>query len=308
MQQNAPQTGFTRRTVTHAHQPVDSRSSGSAVLRRSPRGMSTVGAGSQVRSARGTGIAAVDVPSRRALVIIPTYNERENLPSLAAEILAQGEGFHLLIVDDGSPDGTGQIAEHLAAGEPRVSVLHRPLKAGLGPAYIAGLTQGLTGGFDYLLTMDADHSHSPADLGRLLAAVHDRGADVAVGSRWAKGGGTAGWPLLRRILSRAGSFYARVILGLSLHDVTGGFRCLRRSVVEALDVASIRSSGYAFLIELNYRAALQGFKIVEVPIVFTERVMGTSKMSGRIVVEAVYRVPVLRFTTRRALARAAVLR
>jgi dolichol-phosphate mannosyltransferase len=278
-------------------------------LRRSPaRGMNTVGAGSHVRSARGTGIAAVDVRSPRALVIVPTYNERENLPSLAAEILAQGEAFHLLIVDDGSPDGTGQIADHLAVDEPRVSVLHRPLKAGLGPAYIAGLTEGLSGGFDYLLTMDADHSHSPADLGRLLAAVHNRGADVALGSRWARGGGTAGWPLLRRILSRAGSFYARVILGLSLHDVTGGFRCLRRSVVEALDVASIRSSGYAFLIELNYRAALQGFKIVEVPIVFTERVMGTSKMTGRIVVEAVYRVPVLRFTTRRALARAAVLR
>jgi dolichol-phosphate mannosyltransferase len=270
--------------------------------------MNTVGAGSHLRSARGTGTAAVNVPPPRALVIVPTYNERENLPSLAAEILAQGEGFHLLIVDDGSPDGTGQIAEHLAAADPRVSVLHRPLKAGLGPAYIAGLTQGLTGGFDYLLTMDADHSHSPADLGRLLDAVHNRGADVALGSRWAKGGGTVGWPLLRRILSRAGSFYARVILGLSLHDVTGGFRCLRRSVVEALDVASIRSSGYAFLIELNYRAALQGFKIVEVPIVFTERVMGTSKMSGRIVVEAVYRVPALRFTTRRALAKAAVLR
>jgi dolichol-phosphate mannosyltransferase len=272
------------------------------------RAMSTVSAGSRVGSARRTGIAAVDVPAPRALVIVPTYNERENLPSLAAEILAQSEVFHLLIVDDGSPDGTGQIADDLAAGEPRVTVLHRPLKAGLGPAYIAGLAQGLSSGFDYLLTMDADHSHSPADLGRLLAAVHDRGADVALGSRWARGGGTAGWPLLRRILSRAGSFYARVLLGLSLHDVTGGFRCHRRTVVEALDVASIRSSGYAFLIELNYRAALQGFKIVEVPIVFTERVMGTSKMSGRIVVEAICRVPMLRFTTRRTLARAAVLR
>jgi dolichol-phosphate mannosyltransferase len=244
----------------------------------------------------------------RALVIVPTYNERENLLTLATEILAQGQAFHLLIVDDGSPDGTGEIADQLAAGNPRVTVLHRARKAGLGPAYIAGLTLGLSSGFDYLLMMDGDHSHDPADLPRLLAATHEGGADVALGSRWANGGGTKGWPLRRRVLSQAGSLYARTILGLSLHDVTGGFRCLRRSTVEALDVASIRSSGYAFLIELNYRTALQGFTIVEVPIVFTERVLGASKMSSRIVLEAVLRVPLLRVTTRRALSRAAVLR
>lgn len=261
-----------------------------------------------MRSTLETGVGQVDPDSRRALVIVPTYNERENLPSLVAEILAQSDAFHVLVVDDGSPDGTGAIADGIAAQEPRVSVLHREEKAGLGPAYIAGLTRGLAGGFEYLLMMDADHSHDPADLSRLLRAVESGGADVALGSRWARGGGTAGWPMLRRVLSRAGSLYARVILGLALHDVTGGFRCLRRSVVEALDVTSIRSSGYAFLIELNYRTALQGFTIVEVPITFTERVLGTSKMSSRIIVEAVYRVPMLRFTTRRALAKAAVLR
>ncbi|HWF57413.1 MAG TPA: polyprenol monophosphomannose synthase [Candidatus Dormibacteraeota bacterium] len=240
----------------------------------------------------------------RALVIVPTYNERENLSSLAAAILAQGEAFHLLVVDDGSPDGTGEIADRLAASDPRVSVLHRRRKSGLGQAYIAGLTRGLSSGFEYLITMDADHSHDPADLPRLLAAVHEGGADVAVGSRWTEGGGTSGWPLFRRVLSRAGSLYARVTLGLSLRDVTGGFRCLRRSALASLDVASIRSSGYGFLIELNYRAALRGFTIVEVPIVFTERAQGTSKMSTRIVLEAVLRVPLLRLTTRRALSRA----
>jgi dolichol-phosphate mannosyltransferase len=239
----------------------------------------------------------------RALVIVPTYNERENLSSLAAAILAQGEAFHLLVVDDGSPDGTGEIADRLAASDPRVSVLHRRRKSGLGPAYIAGLTRGLSSGFEYLITMDADHSHDPADLPRLLAAVHEGGADVAVGSRWTEGGGTSGWPLFRRVLSRAGSLYARVTLGLSLRDVTGGFRCLRRSALASLDVASIRSSGYGFLIELNYRAALRGFTIVEVPILFTERARGTSKMSTRIVFEAVLRVPLLRLTTRRALSR-----
>jgi dolichol-phosphate mannosyltransferase len=242
--------------------------------------------------------------SPRALVIVPTYNERENIASLAADILAQGEAFHLLVVDDSSPDGTGEIADRLAAADPRVTVLHRDRKSGLGPAYIAGLTHALSTGFEYLITMDADHSHDPADLPRLLAAVHEQGADIAVGSRWTEGGGTTGWPLLRQALSRAGSAYARLTLGLSLHDVTGGYRCLRRSALEALDVASIRSSGYAFLIELNYRAALRGFTIVEVPIVFTERALGTSKMSSRIVLEAVLRVPALRLTTRRALSRA----
>ena len=254
------------------------------------------------------GRTASDQTGPPALVIVPTYNERENVATLAAAILAQGPGFHLLIVDDSSPDGTGDVADQLAAAEPRITVLHRAHRTGLGPAYVAGLTLGLSRGFDYLLTMDGDQSHDPAALPLLLAAVHEDGADVALGSRWTKGGGIEGWPLHRQVLSRAGSLYARRILGLSLRDVTGGFRCLRRAALEALDVASIRSSGYAFLIELNYRAALQGFTIVEVPIVFRERVLGTSKMSGRIVLEAVLRVPLLRLTTRRALARSGVLR
>ena len=248
-----------------------------------------------------------DTAVPRALVSVPTRNERENLRTLAAAVLAQGAAFHLLVVDDDSPDGTGELVDELAAREPRISVLHRASKSGLGPAYVAGLTLGLSRGFDYLLTMDGDHSHAPADLPRLLAASHEQGADVVLGSRWTTGGGTRGWPLFRRLLSRAGSLYARVVLGLSLRDVTGGYRCLRRAAVVALDVTSVRASGYAFQIELNYRAALQGLRIVEVPIVFTGRVLGTSKMSSRIVLEAVLRVPLLRVTTRLARSRAAAL-
>ncbi|MDQ2961500.1 MAG: polyprenol monophosphomannose synthase [Candidatus Dormibacteraeota bacterium] len=261
------------------------------------------------RAASGAG-HAVRAPSggSRALVVVPTYNEIENLPTLAAEVLAQGEEFHLLVVDDASPDGTGRLADDLAAGNPRISVLHRARKEGLGPAYIAGLTQGLAGGFDFLLMMDGDHSHNPRDLRRLLAATRDGGADIAVGSRWTEGGGTAGWPWYRRMLSHAGSMYVRTALGVPLHDITGGFRCIQRSALEELDIASIRCSGYAFLIELNYRAALRGQRIDELPILFTERVMGSSKMSIRIVLEAVLRVPLLRITTPRAMARVADLR
>ena len=256
-------------------------------------------AGRDIRSAsRGT----------RALVVVPTYNERENLPTLAAEVLAQGDEFHLLVVDDASPDGTGVVADELAAGDARVRVLHRARKEGLGPAYIDGLMHGLADGFDFLLMMDGDHSHDPHDLPRLLAAARDGGADVALGSRWTTGGGTAGWPLHRRFLSRAGSLYVRAALGVPLHDITGGFRCIRRSALEALDITTIRCSGYAFLIELNYRAVLQGQRIVELPILFTERTMGSSKMSSRIVLEAVLRVPLLRLTTRRIMDRAADLR
>ena len=240
------------------------------------------------------------MPSRagdRALVVVPTYNERENLAPLVAAVTAQGPQFHLLIVDDASPDGTGELADELAATTPRVEVLHRDGKGGLGPAYIAGLTQGLAQGFDYLVTMDGDHSHNPADLPRLLAATRDRGADVAIGSRWTAGGGTSGWPLTRRVLSRGGSAYARLVLGLAVRDVTGGFKCMRRSALAALEIDTIGSSGYAFNIELTYRAALRDFIVEEVPITFTERVNGASKMSGRIVVEALLRVPALRATT-----------
>lgn len=231
-----------------------------------------------------------------ALVVVPTYNERENLRSLAAAVLAQGPEFHLLVVDDGSPDGTGDLADHLAAGEERIAVLHRAAKSGLGPAYKAGLSTGMAQGFGHLITMDGDHSHNPEDLPRLLSATRDHGADVAIGSRWTVGGGTSGWPLSRRVLSKGGSAYARFVLGLQIRDVTGGFKCLRRDALAALEISTIGSSGYAFNIELTYRAALRGFTIEEVPIVFTERVTGVSKMSKRIVVEALIRVPALRAT------------
>lgn len=245
--------------------------------------------------------------SPRVLVVVPTYNERDNLASLAPAILALGREFHLLVVDDGSPDGTGELADELAAADPRVTVMHRPGKAGLGPAYIAGLTAGMNRGFDYLATMDADHSHDPADLPRLLAATHEGGADVAIGSRWTAGGSTSGWPLGRRLLSRGGSTYVRLVLGVPLRDATAGFKCMRRSSLAALEIDTIGSSGYAFNIEVNFRATLRGFRIAEVPIVFTERRSGASKMSSRIVAEALLRVPALRSTTLRPIPEARTL-
>lgn len=260
-----------------------------------------MGGGVALLQAPTKGLTVPKLPNQRALVVMPTYNERGNLGPMAAEILSQGEEFHLLIVDDDSPDGTGRLADDLAAAEPRISVLHRPAKSGLGPAYIAGLSHGVAAGFDYLITMDGDHSHDPADLPRLLAETRDRGADVALGSRWTSGGGTRGWPLRRRLLSRGGSTYARLVLGIPLRDATAGFKCLRRSALAALELSTIGSSGYAFNIELNYRAVLRGFTVVEVPIVFTERTVGSSKMSGRIVLEALLRVPALRSTALRPL-------
>jgi dolichol-phosphate mannosyltransferase len=229
----------------------------------------------------------------RTLVVVPTYNEIGNLPTIVARILEQGEAFHILIVDDSSPDGTGVLARQMAMANPRVSMMHRPRKEGLGPAYIAGLLHGLRLGYGRLVTMDADLSHDPGDLPRLVAAV-EAGADVACGSRWVAGGGTAGWPLHRRLLSRSGSTYARMVLRLSIRDVTGGFKCFRRSALEVIDVASMRTTGYAFNIELNYRAVRSGMTVVEVPIVFTERVVGQSKMGTSIVLEALRKVPALR--------------
>jgi dolichol-phosphate mannosyltransferase len=230
----------------------------------------------------------------RTLIVLPTYNEAANLAGVVSGILAQGRGIDVLVVDDGSPDGTGALAERLAATEPRVSVLHRARKEGLGPAYIAGLLRGLSLGHDRLVTMDADLSHAPSDVPRLIAAV-DAGADVACGSRWVRGGGTAGWPLHRRLLSRGGSAYARTLLGLRLRDVTGGFKCFRREALLAIDVASMGTTGYAFNIELNVRAVRRGLTVVEVPIIFTERVAGQSKMGSAIVLEALRAVPALRW-------------
>jgi dolichol-phosphate mannosyltransferase len=229
---------------------------------------------------------------QRHLVVVPTYNERENLPRLVPAILAQRSSFDVLIVDDGSPDGTGRLADQLAAANPRVQVLHRAGKQGLGTAYLAGFRWALGRDYAAVFEMDADFSHQPDDLGRLLAAVEQH--DVAIGSRWAAGGGTRGWSTVRTVISRGGSWYARLLLGLELRDLTSGFKCFRREVLATLDLDSVRSNGYAFQVELNYLAQRAGFSIAEVPITFTDRTEGKSKMSWRIVQEAAVRVWCLR--------------
>jgi len=231
-------------------------------------------------------------------LILPTYNEAENVGAIvtaAGEVLAQAAdgGFHVLIVDDGSPDGTGQIADRLAAEHAWVHVLHRSEKNGIGPAYLAGFRHALDHGAGYVMEMDSDFSHDPADLARLLKAVHD-GADLALGSRYVPGGGVEEWGLLRRFISEGGSTYARLVLGLSVKDLTGGFKCFRREVLEAIDFQRVRSQGYAFQVELTYRSVQAGFRVVEVPIVFRDRQRGSSKMSWRIALEAIWLVPLLR--------------
>lgn len=240
-------------------------------------------------------------------LVLPTYNESENLEKMieaASSVLAHAapEGFAILIADDSSPDGTGQIADRLAAEYDWVHVLHRAKKEGIGPAYVAGFTHALANGADYVMEMDCDFSHDPADLARLLAAV-DRGcggeADLALGSRYVSGGGVTDWGLLRRIISYGGSTYARTLLGLKVRDLTGGFKCFRREVLEAIDLGGVRSQGYAFQVELTYRAIRAGYKVQEVPIVFRDREHGASKMSWRITVEAMWLVPGLRFGTPR---------
>jgi dolichol-phosphate mannosyltransferase len=231
-------------------------------------------------------------------LILPTYNEAENIgPMIAAAgaILAEASpaGHRVLVVDDGSPDGTGAIADRLAAEHEWVRVLHRTEKNGIGPAYLAGFRHALDHGAAYLFEMDCDFSHDPADLARLLQAVRD-GADLALGSRYVPGGGTADWGLLRRFISQGGSTYARLVLSLHLRDLTGGFKCFKREVLEAIHFDSVRSQGYAFQVELTYRAVCAGFRVVEVPIVFRDREHGTSKMSWRIATEAMWLVPLLR--------------
>jgi dolichol-phosphate mannosyltransferase len=227
----------------------------------------------------------------RACVVLPTYNERENLPGIVPGILAAAPELDVLVVDDDSPDGTGELADELAARDARVFVLHRPRKEGLGRAYLAGFAEALERGYGRILEMDADFSHDPARLPALLKTD----ADLVLGSRYVEGGGTVNWGLGRRLLSKGGSFYARTILGLSIRDLTGGFKCFRREVLESIDLASVRSSGYAFQIELTYRALKRGFKVREVPIVFTDRRVGKSKMSRRIVAEALWMVWKIRF-------------
>ena len=226
-----------------------------------------------------------------ATVCLPTYNERENLEAMVQALAPLG--LRVLVVDDNSPDGTGEIADRLAGELDFVSVLHRDRKEGLGPAYLAGFRRALADGAEYVLEMDCDFSHDPKDVPRLLAAC-EAGADLALGSRYVEGGGTANWGVGRRLVSFGGSFYARALLGVGIRDLTGGFKCYRRRVLETLDLDAIHSKGYAFQIETTYRTLRRGFRVVEVPIRFADRTAGSSKMSRAIVLEAVWKVPALR--------------
>ena len=234
----------------------------------------------------------------KPLVIIPTYNESENLPRLldrVAEALPQGD---VLVVDDNSPDGTGRLADERASADARVHVLHRAGKEGLGKAYLAGFRWALERDYTHIFEMDADFSHDPAMLPVFLAAAAR--ADLVLGSRWVAGGGTVDWPLSRQLISRAGSLYARTILGVGVRDLTGGFKCFNRRVLEAIDLDTVQTRGYGFQIELTYRATTRGFTVVEVPIRFADRVAGQSKMSARIMAEAFTMVWKLRYDHLRA--------
>ena len=230
----------------------------------------------------------------RAVICLPTYNERENLEHMIEALGAVLDTAmdRVLVIDDGSPDGTGEIADRLAAEHAWVSVLHRETKEGLGPAYIAGFRRALEAGAELVLEMDCDFSHDPADVPRLIAAATD--ADLVLGSRYAPGGGTANWGLLRRVVSRGGCLYAQVILGLRVRDLTGGFKCFRRTALETIDLSALSAHGYAFQIETTYRIVRAGLRVREVPITFVERRAGASKMTGSIVTEAMVTVPLLR--------------
>ncbi|MFZ5471126.1 MAG: polyprenol monophosphomannose synthase [Myxococcota bacterium] len=230
-----------------------------------------------------------------ALVIIPTYNERDNVEAIARAVLAAEPRADVLVVDDNSPDGTGQLADELAAKEPRVQVLHREKKEGLGRAYLHAFSWGLQRGYTYLIEMDADFSHDPRYLPRLLDEA-TAGADLVLGSRYVAGGGTVNWGVGRKIISRGGSLYARSILGVRIRDLTGGFKCFHRRVLEAIDLGAVRSTGYAFQIELTYRALKRGFRVREIPIVFEDRRVGQSKMSRKIFLEALTMVWKLRLS------------
>jgi len=230
----------------------------------------------------------------QALIVVPTYNERDNVRGIAERLLAALPGTELLFVDDNSPDGTGGVLDELAAGQPRVHVMHRAGKLGLGTAYIEGFGWGLARGFDYLFEMDADGSHDPKYLPQMLALAED-GADVVVGSRYVPGGGTENWGPFRKLLSRGGSLYARTVLGVELRDVTAGFIAWRRAALEAIDLSTITSNGYSFQIEMKYRAVQKHLRVVETPIVFVDRRVGQSKMSRAIFIEALLKVWGLRF-------------
>jgi dolichol-phosphate mannosyltransferase len=230
----------------------------------------------------------------RALICLPTYDERENLePMLRALGAVLGPDDMVLVIDDNSPDGTGELADRLAAELPFVEVLHRERKEGLGPAYLAGFRRALERDAELVVEMDCDFSHDPKDVPRLLEAAAE--ADLVLGSRYVPGGGVENWGLVRRVISAGGSLYARLLLGVPVRDLTGGFKCFRRAVLEALDLDAVHSKGYAFQIELTYRALRRGFRVREVPIRFVDREVGGSKMSRAIVLEAIWKVPLLRF-------------
>jgi dolichol-phosphate mannosyltransferase len=236
-------------------------------------------------------------------LILPTFNEAENIgliveASLGVLADASPDGFRILIVDDDSPDGTGRIADRLSQEHDEVEVLHRTAREGLGKAYLAGFTYALSRGAGFVFEMDSDFSHDPKDLARLLVAVRDGGADLALGSRYVAGGAVLDWGLVRRIISRGGSLYAAVILGLTVRDLTGGFKCFRAEVLEAIDLPSVQAYGYAFQVELTNRTIRNGFRVVEVPITFRDRLRGQSKMSAKIAVEAMFLVPRLRRSPR----------
>jgi len=225
---------------------------------------------------------------RRALICLPTYNEIDNLRPMVAAIRAVVPAVEILVIDDNSPDGTGALADELAAADRQVHVLHRAGKEGLGKAYLAGFAWALSRGYGLIMEMDCDFSHDPKYLPAMLAAAGQ--ADLVLGSRYVAGGGTVNWGLGRKLISRGGSLYARTILGLSVRDLTGGFKCFRREVLEAIDLPSVECTGYAFQIELTYRASRKGFTVREIPIVFADRRVGHSKMSRRIVLEAIRKV------------------
>jgi dolichol-phosphate mannosyltransferase len=241
-------------------------------------------------------------------VVIPTYNEAANVEGIVRATVAELErlvpdAHRVLIVDDNSPDGTGAIADRLADSMAQVEVLHRQVKTGLGHAYLAGFARALSGDAELVIEMDADFSHDPRYLEALLAAARD--ADLVLGSRYVAGGGVEDWGVVRRMISRGGSLYARTILGVGVHDLTGGFKCIHRRVLETIQLETIRAEGYVFQIEVTYRALLAGFQVTEVPIVFRDRSVGTSKMSARIAAEAIWAVPFLRRQAPAAVARAA---
>lgn len=228
----------------------------------------------------------------KTIIVVPTYNERDNLPELIRRIEGLDLGLHLLVVDDNSPDGTGDLAEELASARPWMRVLHRPGKAGLGTAYLEGFRLALKLGYDTIGEMDADLSHNPVYLPAMLKALES--ADLVLGSRYVQGGGVRNWGALRRLISRGGSLYSQTVLGVGVHDLTGGFKLFRRKLLESLDLDTVRSNGYSFQVEMTYRALRRGHRVVEVPIIFEDRRVGKSKLSRQVVLEAMFMIPRLK--------------